>query len=142
MPAIPKKKTALKKTNGAKASVATITKKSIANLRTSRANKLSIAPEEICDRVCQKAYEIFERRGFQHGFDQFDWDVAEKMVRLEVEVERDQLKSKKRINFDDQDLAQKIEQKAYELFQQKGCREGSAELDWYLAESIVRLQND
>ena len=37
--------------------------------------------EEYSIRVAIKAYELFERRGFQHGFHVEDWLQAEQLVK-------------------------------------------------------------
>ena len=36
--------------------------------------------EEYCSKVASKAYELFERRGYQHGADLEDWLQAERLV--------------------------------------------------------------
>lgn len=37
--------------------------------------------------VAQKAYELFEQRGQQHGYDQEDWYQAERFVQQEFIIE-------------------------------------------------------
>jgi len=41
----------------------------------------SIGTEEFNNRIASKAYELFERRGFQHGYDLEDWFQAERIIR-------------------------------------------------------------
>jgi hypothetical protein len=40
----------------------------------------SIKPEEFYTRVSSKAFELFERRGGQHGYDLEDWFQAERII--------------------------------------------------------------
>lgn len=39
------------------------------------------------DRIARKAYELFEKRGWAHGFDVHDWLEAERLVRAETKPE-------------------------------------------------------
>ncbi len=39
-----------------------------------------INQEEYCQKVAVKAYELFERRGYQHGSDLEDWLQAERLI--------------------------------------------------------------
>lgn len=39
--------------------------------------------EKIRRRIEQKAYELFERKGYIHGTEAYDWYVAEQLIRLE-----------------------------------------------------------
>jgi len=72
-PAASKAKTAVKKP--AKTTPTRKTKKSAAK---------KLSTNEIQARTAQKAYEIFEQRGFSHGNDFNDWVEAEKKVLSEV----------------------------------------------------------
>lgn len=104
-------------------------------------SKFSISAEELNQRIQQKAYELFERRGFKWGYEQFDWNLAEKIVQLEVG--RAKLSAKKRFEFKSQDeLNQKIQQKAYELYLAQGQQDGNDAFNWYLAEDMVLLENN
>ena len=40
----------------------------------------NLSNEEYCRKVADKAYELFERRGYQHGYDREDWFQAERLV--------------------------------------------------------------
>lgn len=40
-----------------------------------------ISQEEYYQRVARKAYELFAQRGYQHGYDQQDWQEAERIVK-------------------------------------------------------------
>ena len=44
--------------------------------------KSTISEEELKNLTAQKAYEIFERKGYQSGNDTFDWLIAEELIRL------------------------------------------------------------
>ncbi|MCA9403281.1 MAG: DUF2934 domain-containing protein [Candidatus Omnitrophica bacterium] len=52
-------------------------------LKTKKATKFDPSDEKIRRRIEQKAYELFARKGFVHGTEEYDWYVAEQLVRLE-----------------------------------------------------------
>ena len=43
-------------------------------------SRTSLNQEEFHRQIANKAYELFERRGFRHGFDVEDWYQAERLV--------------------------------------------------------------
>ncbi len=45
--------------------------------------RFSMTPEELEQRVRERAYDLFERRGSLHGFHEQDWYQAESQVRKE-----------------------------------------------------------
>lgn len=51
-----------------------------------RKTKRKISQEEFYSLIGQKAYEFFEKRGYQHGDDQRDWYEAEKAVKSEYKI--------------------------------------------------------
>ncbi|MCA9400235.1 MAG: DUF2934 domain-containing protein [Candidatus Omnitrophica bacterium] len=93
--------------------------------------KPTLTPEEFFQQVSQKAFEIFERRGFIHGQEYFDWTVAEDLVRAETAAN---LSAKK---VGEEELNRRIEQKAFELFERRGYQHGSDQLDWLLAKELI-----
>lgn len=48
---------------------------------TNAQNESSISLPELHKKIEQKAYELFEKRGCQHGNDIADWFTAEKLVK-------------------------------------------------------------
>ena len=115
-------------------------KRKTATAKISTASKNQISPEEIARRTQLKAYEIFEQRGYSHGNDYFDWSVAQEMIRLEVEKAQAKSKAKKK-KVSEEELSQKVAQKAYELFERKGYAHGYDSSDWQLAQQLVQLEN-
>ncbi|MCA9405504.1 MAG: DUF2934 domain-containing protein [Candidatus Omnitrophica bacterium] len=106
--------------------------------RVQKDTKSNVTAEDLTARIQQKAYEIFERRGYAHGYHEFDWALAGELVCLE-EARVEGL-TKKGKNLTEQELAQKIEQKARELYQASGCRPNNDALNWSLAEELIRLE--
>jgi hypothetical protein len=49
------------------------------------AQNQTINPEAFYSQVANKAFELFERRGFQHGYDLEDWFQAERIIREGLE---------------------------------------------------------
>jgi hypothetical protein len=54
-----------------------------AGARTSRQAPVSTATGDLQDRIAQRAYEIYERRGHADGHELDDWLEAERQVREE-----------------------------------------------------------
>jgi len=79
-------------------------------LAKSSANPLRLSPiqefmarmQEINDSIARRAYDLFERRGYAHGFDSEDWFKAESEVlwplRLEVTDTPDALVARARVS--------------------------------------------
>ena len=44
------------------------------------AEKFMVWPEDRCERIAVKAYELWQERGGRHGHDQEDWFEAEAIV--------------------------------------------------------------
>jgi len=42
---------------------------------------------DLTEKIQSKAYELYEKRGCVHGCDCDDWYEAEKIVRIEMEVD-------------------------------------------------------
>ncbi len=59
---------------------ATSMTKSSSKAKKSTSRRKKVSWEEWNTLIAQKAYEIFEKRGYSHGNDQTDWYEAEKMV--------------------------------------------------------------
>ncbi|MCA9398836.1 MAG: DUF2934 domain-containing protein [Candidatus Omnitrophica bacterium] len=97
-----------------------------------------ISTDELNARIQQKAYEIFERRGYTHGYHEFDWALAGEFVCLEAAKAEGVTRKGK--NLTEQDLNGKIEEKAYELFETSGYRPNNDALNWALAEELIRLE--
>lgn len=91
-------------------------------------------------QIEQKAFEIFQLRGAQPGLEQFDWSVAEVFVELESKVLNNSQKAKKAADI--KNLQEKIQKKAYELFEKKGRVHGSDQADWYIAKELVVLEGN
>ncbi|MGE0823739.1 MAG: DUF2934 domain-containing protein [Candidatus Binatia bacterium] len=45
---------------------------------------LIVGDEEIYARVAQRAYELYQQRGEEHGHDLADWFTAERLVKEEL----------------------------------------------------------
>ena len=87
------------------------------------------------DTVQQKAYELFERRGFQHGNDLFDWLEAERLIATTKGKASKKSKSRKILSSDErEDL---IRQKAFEIYERRGCVPGNELFDWTEAQRII-----
>ncbi len=50
------------------------------------ARKAVVSQEELSRRIQDKAYELYHGRGLDHGDDQADWFVAERIVRAELGI--------------------------------------------------------
>jgi hypothetical protein len=46
--------------------------------------RLTVSDEELYDQVARKAYELYEQRGEEHGYDLDDWLAAEHLVQEEL----------------------------------------------------------
>jgi len=55
------------------------------NLMTPGARALGADPMRIHELISEKAYELFERRGCQHGHHEEDWREAERLVCSQLE---------------------------------------------------------
>jgi hypothetical protein len=58
----------------------TVARKNVVDAQEQLDAKSNFSTEEYAARVANKAYELFERRGYQHGFDQEDWYQAERLI--------------------------------------------------------------
>ena len=54
-----------------------------AKLKSKKAKKFDPSDDKIRQRIEQKAYELFARKGYVHGTEDYDWYVAEQLIRLE-----------------------------------------------------------
>lgn len=45
---------------------------------------LIIRDEELYERVAQRAYQLYQERGEEHGHDLADWFAAERLVKAEL----------------------------------------------------------
>lgn len=124
-----RKKTASKAKTSAPKVKKTVKKKSSADVKLN----------DIQRNIENKAYELFQRRGCSHGLDNFDWSLAETIVRMENDYKKAKKASLSKTKNIPEDL---IRKKAYELFEQKGCRNGANDFDWFVAEQIVKLETD
>jgi len=50
----------------------------------SPAPPLTIRDEELYERVAQRAYQLYQDRGEEHGHDLTDWFAAEQLVQAEL----------------------------------------------------------
>jgi len=48
--------------------------------RGKNAAELTVSEQELRERIAQKAYELYEKRGHAHGCDVEDWLEAERLV--------------------------------------------------------------
>ncbi|MBP9853585.1 MAG: DUF2934 domain-containing protein [Candidatus Omnitrophica bacterium] len=94
---------------------------------------------DVQQRIAEKAYELFQLRGYSHGLDKYDWELADKLVRLEGE--KSNSKKNYSIDLEDEETKQLIAQKAYDLYVQKGCVEGTKEYDWHVAQQLVKYES-
>ena len=107
---------------------------------SSTTNRVTSSSASLQDRIAQRAHDIYARRGYQNGLDQFDWDIAETFVRLES-VAFQSRPSTNRLRVDEKDLETDIQKKAYELYESRGYAHGNDQFDWNLAKELVYLQN-
>ncbi|MGE0268150.1 MAG: DUF2934 domain-containing protein [Candidatus Omnitrophota bacterium] len=91
-------------------------------------------------RIAEKAYELFQLRGYNHGLDKYDWELADKLVRLELEKEQSSSRKRFDLDLEDEETQQLIAQKAYELYEQKGYVQGTNEYDWHIATELIKLE--
>jgi hypothetical protein len=100
----------------------------------------SAATPSLQDRIEQRAYDFYLRRGCADGLDQFDWTVAETYVNLENAASQSR-PSKSRLGADLNDLEAEIQKKAFALYEKRGYAHGNADFDWNLARELVYLKN-
>lgn len=101
---------------------------------------VATATPSLQEKIEQRAYDLYVRRGRTDGRNQFDWDIAETFVRLENAAFRSR-PSTNRIGVDQKDLEADIQKKAYELYEKRGYAHGNDQFDWNLARELVYLQN-
>jgi len=106
--------------------------------KTNGTKQAAISPDEFNRRVAEKAYQLFERRGYSHGNDWFDWQIAQDIVRLECVPGKN---GRGRKTLSDQELKEMTERKAHELFERSLHQKGSDLFNWLIAEEIVRLES-
>ena len=94
--------------------------------------------QNLMDVVQQKAYELFEKRGFQHGSDLFDWLEAERLVATAKGKSSRKSKSRKILSADERENLIRI--KAFEIYERRGCIVGNELFDWAEAEKIIDAQ--
>jgi len=109
--------------------------------KTSTSSATSDQEAALQQRIAEKAYELFQLRGYSHGLDKYDWELADQLVRLELEQEQSRSKRRFEIDLEDEETKQQIAQKAYELYELKGCVQGTDAYDWHIAQEFVRLEN-
>lgn len=51
--------------------------------RGANRQRISVTPAELEQRIRERAYDLFERRGSLHGFHEQDWYEAESQLRKE-----------------------------------------------------------
>ena len=51
--------------------------------KQSRTAKITLLPEQVHERIQQKAYELYKDRSYQNGNDWNDWFEAERIVMSE-----------------------------------------------------------
>lgn len=101
-------------------------------------SKKNDVPESIEQRIAQKAYELFERRGYQDGYAQFDWDTANSFIEIESKIRKSRRKTATKKVLESLDDV--ITQRAYEIFERRGYTLGSEDVDWYLAKELIDLE--
>lgn len=52
----------------------------------SKTNNRSTNQNELFSKIQQRAYQIYEKRGFTHGNDMKDWLEAERQVKRELSI--------------------------------------------------------
>lgn len=102
--------------------------------------KTADSSDDLQQRIAQKAYELFQLRGYNHGLDKYDWELADKLVRLELEKEQSNSRKRFTLDLEDEETQQLIAQKAYELYEQKGYVQGTNEYDWHIATELIKLE--
>lgn len=111
---------------------APITKKSQSKPTVLRS---AIKTEDLRKRTEEKAFELFQRRGCQHGWHDYDWTMAENLVKLEA------AKGKNR-NSSQSPNPQIVQKKAFEIYAGRGYTNGADNLDWYLAEEFAKYDKN
>jgi len=115
------KKSTEKKTVKAKTYMAGKTVKSTAN-----------NSDDFRRRTEEKAFELFSRRGYQHGWHDYDWSMAENLVSLESANG-----NKSKLKMPSAEIVQK---KAFEISAGRGFTPGAENVDWYLAEEFAKFE--
>ncbi|MDP8213393.1 MAG: DUF2934 domain-containing protein [Candidatus Zapsychrus exili] len=123
----PKKAVAKRIATTAKKAIITAKKTTTAVKKAS--NKVLLDSVDLTVKIQEKAYQVFEKRGFRHGDDLFDWAIAEKLVNAEIK------KPKKRVLAS----ANLIKQKAGELFELRAKEAADETFDWLLAEELIKV---
>lgn len=77
---------AIKKITKKTTKAATAKKKQAAAKTKKAPRRKSVSYEDFSALVEQKAYELYESRGYSHGSDQNDWFEAEKAVKVLYKV--------------------------------------------------------
>ncbi len=131
---IVKRKSSAKTSTPAKSSA----RKTVRKTSASRSKK--VLPETIELRISEKAYELFERRGYVHGYDGADWAAANSYVNMEADILKSRRKTPNKKILDR--LEDEISKKAYQLYEGRGYSDGNDALDWYLAKELVGLENN
>jgi len=123
-----------------KAVKATAVKTKTEPRRSILSRKKAASTEDLQQKIGEKAHELFQRRGCLHGFDQFDWVIAQHLVNIENNI----LKSKKRLpkKTSFENINTEVEKKAYELFAQQGYVHGTNEFNWHLARELFCKENN
>lgn len=59
-------------------------KKSFNRKDKSNPTQSSLKSGDLQEKICKKAYEFFERRGYSHGSDLSDWLEAERIIKSQI----------------------------------------------------------
>jgi len=49
---------------------------------------LNLADKKVFEAICKRAYDLYCRRGYQHGSDVADWLEAERQIKKEMGLNR------------------------------------------------------
>lgn len=95
--------------------------------------------KDVTPLIQQKAYQLFERRGYREGYEQFDWEVAQAFVALEEKYTKAAKKTKVT---DLETIQRRIADKAYQLSQKAGYNPENDQFNWNVARELVLMENN
>ncbi len=128
------KKAATVKSRKTKAATAKrkITKSQVTKSKT----KKSLTPEEMYQKTQEKAYDLYVEHGYQ-GDATSNWVEAESFVSGMVK-QTTAIKASNKKALTPETFQQKVQEKAYELYANRGYTHGDDSFDWIEAEKLVR----
>lgn len=116
------------------------TKKPVTRAKKTTRGKVKTASVNFQERIKDRAYDLFSKRGFLHGNDVSDWTLAQDLIELENKAASSKKLRKAAVR--PQKLKEEIEERAHELYEYRGRAHGNDVFDWSLAEEITFLRSN